>query len=122
MGAPVASIASLVLGAAIVVGSALAGMCRVQPTIAYGSAAVLLLAALGIGLGRGWARLVGRIAAWLNVLLFALLVVPDWDDAALTGKQALHFGCAAIALYFVLCAVVLGFKPKVGGATVSSGS
>jgi hypothetical protein len=122
MGVSMGGVVSLVVGAALVIGSALTGMCRVQPTIAYGSAAVLLLAALGTGLGWSWTRLIGRIAAWLNVLLFAMLVVPDWDDAAITGKQALHFSCAAIALYFVLCAVVLGLKPKTGNDANGSSS
>jgi hypothetical protein len=93
-------------------------MCRIQPGIAYGSTAMLALAALGIGLGWTWARQLGRVAAWLNVFLFAMLVVPDWDDAVLTGAQGLHIACGAIAVYFVLCAIGLGFGTKAQQAKV----
>lgn len=87
-------------------------MCGVQPGVAYGSTAVLALAALGIGLGWTWARQFGRIAAWLNVLLFAMLIVPDREDAVLTGVEGLHVVCGVIAVYFLLCAIVLGFGVK----------
>jgi hypothetical protein len=47
-----------------------------------------------------------------------MLVVPDWDDAVLTGAQRLHIACGAIAVYFVLCAIGLGFGTKAQPAKV----
>ena len=102
----------LTLGALCPVGSVLTGLCRIQPNLAYASTAVLGLAAMGIGLGWPWARLLGRVAAWLNVFLFAMLVVPDWDDAVRNGSQGLHIACGVVAGYFLLCAIALGFKAK----------
>ena len=105
----------LALGAILPVGSVLTGWCRIQPILAYSSTAILALVALGVGLGWPLARPLGRIAAWLNVFLFAMLVVPDWDDAVHGGPQGLHIACGAIAAYFLLCAIALGFKAKVPG-------
>jgi len=121
LGTPRVGIVLLALGALCTAGSAVTGVCRIQPSIAYGSTAVLALAALGIGLGWTWARKLGRVAAWLNVFLFAMLVVPDWDDAVLTDVQGLHIGCGAIAVYFVLCAIGLGFGAKVPQSKVQAG-
>jgi hypothetical protein len=115
LGTPRGGIALLLLGALLVAGAVLTGMCRVQPAIAYGSVAALGLASLGIGLGWRWSRLFGRVVAWLNVFLFAMLVVPDWDDAVLTDQQGLHYACGAIALYFLVCAIGLGLKVKPRG-------
>jgi hypothetical protein len=117
LGSARSGITLLLVGALLVAGAVLTGMCRVRPAIAYGSVAALGLASLGIGLGWGWSRLFGRVVAWLNVFLFAMLVVPDWDDGVLTDKQGLHYACGAIALYFLVCAIGLGFKPKMRGAT-----
>lgn len=90
--------------------AALTGVCAVRENVAYVSGAALAIAALGVALGWGWARMVGRVVAWLNVALFAMLVVPDWDDAMLTGSQGLHLGCGVVAAYFLLCAIGLGFR------------
>jgi hypothetical protein len=48
----------------------------------------------------------------LNVLLFAILIVPDREDAALTDMQGLHVACGAIAVYFAICAIGLGFGTR----------
>ena len=61
--------------------------CRIQPSVAYVSTGILALATLGFCLGWTWARILGRTAAWVNCLLFALLIVPDWDDAVLHGPH-----------------------------------
>jgi membrane-bound ClpP family serine protease len=109
---PRVGIVLLVLGALCIIVSTLTGMCRVQPSIAYGSAAVLALTALGIGIGWMWARQLGRVIAWLNVFVFAMLIVPDREDAVLTDFQGLHVACGVIAAYFVLCAVILGLRSR----------
>jgi len=66
--------------------------------------------ALGMSLGWGWSRMVGRIVSWINVFLFAMLVVPDWDDAMASGAQGLHALWGVLAVYFLLCAMSLGFS------------
>jgi hypothetical protein len=78
--------------------------------LAYISTAALAITALGMTLGWSWARMVGRIVSWVNVFLFAMLVVPDWDDAMASGAQRLHTLCGVLAGYFLLCAISLGFS------------
>jgi hypothetical protein len=80
--------------------------------LAYASTAALIITALGMGLGWAWARMAGRVIAWANVFLFAMLVVPDWDDAMVSGSQGLHIICGLLAAYFLLCAISLGFGRK----------
>jgi hypothetical protein len=80
--------------------------------LAYPLTAALLIAAVAILLGWKWGRIAGRIASWFAVAIYAMLIVPDWDDAVLTDQQALNWGCAWIAVYYLLCAIVLGFGAK----------
>ena len=72
----------------------------------------LAITAMGLALGWRWARLAGRVVAWLNVLLFAVLLVPDREDAVLNGTSGLHTICGVLAAYFLLCAICLGFDRK----------
>jgi hypothetical protein len=80
-----------------------------RPGLAYGLAIALATTALGMLLRWSWARTAGRIVCWVNVFLFAMLVVPDWDDAMVSGSYGLHKLCGVLATYFLLCAVCLGF-------------
>jgi hypothetical protein len=91
-----------------------------RPGLAYGLTAALAMAALGMLLGWGWARIAGRIVCWVNVFLFAMLVVPDWDDAMFTGSFGLHKLCGVLAAYFLLCAVCLGFGRYWSSVSVAS--
>ena len=51
--------------------------------------------------------------SWINVFLFAMLVVPDWDDAMVSGAQGLHTLCGVLSGYFLLCAISLDLgKPS----------
>jgi hypothetical protein len=54
----------------------------------------------------------GRIVCWVNLVLFAMLVVPDWDDAMTSGSYGLRRLCGVPAAYFLLCAICLGFGPR----------
>ena len=110
LASPRVGIALLIVGGLCLLSSVLTGLCRVQPVLAYLSAGMLMIAALGIGIGWPWARMLGRVIAWLNVFLLAMLVVPDWDDAVLTGSQGLHIVCGMLAVYFLLCAITLGLR------------
>jgi hypothetical protein len=107
-----ASVFLLAIGSLCPVGASIFGVCPIQPSVAYVSTALLVLAAVGVGYGWPWARMFGRIVVWLNIVLFAMLVVPDWDDAVLTGSQRLHVECGVIAGYFLLCAIDLGLKRR----------
>jgi len=80
-----------------------------RPALAYGSTAALAIAALGMLQGWKWARMAGRIVCWVNVFLFAMLVVPDWEEAEFSGSYGLHRLCGLLAAYFLLCAICLGF-------------
>jgi hypothetical protein len=103
----------LVIGALIPVGAVVTDLCEVAPELAYISAGIIGLAAFGVARGWPWARLVSRIAIWLDIILFSMLIVPDPEDAIPRGEQGLHFTCGAIAGYFLVCAIVLGVKKRV---------
>jgi hypothetical protein len=74
----------------------------------------LEVTALGIILSWTWARLAGRILSWVNVFLIAMMVVPDWDDAMFYTSFGLHRLCGVLAVYFLLCAIVLGMSRQPG--------
>ena len=112
LGTPRAGAVLLALGALCAVGASLTDPCSMRPGLAYGSTAALAITALGMLRGWGWARTAGRIVCWVNVVLFAMLVVPDWDDAMTSGSYGLHRLCGVLAAYFLLCAVCLGFGPR----------
>jgi len=99
----------LALGALLTLGSSLTALCPMRPSLAYTSAVALAATSLGMLLGWSWARTVARIVCWVDVFLFAMLVVPDWDDAMKSGVYGLHTLCGVLAAYFLLCAVALGF-------------
>lgn len=42
--------------------------------------------------------------------MFALLVVPDRDDATNEGVYDFHVVCGVMAAYFLLSAIVLGLR------------
>jgi hypothetical protein len=109
-GAPRIGAVLLAIGALLPVGTVLTGLCPMRYVLAYVSTAALAITALGMALGWGWSRMVGRIVSWINVLLFSMLVVPDWDDAMAGGAQGLHALCGGLAVYFLLCAMSLGFS------------
>jgi hypothetical protein len=89
LGTPRAGAVLLALGALCAVGASLTDLCSMRPGLAYGSTAALAITALGMLRGWSWARTVGRIVCWVNVVLFAMLVVPDWDDAMTSGSYGL---------------------------------
>ena len=89
-GAPRIGATLLAIGALLTVGATLTDLCPMRPALAYMSTAALALTALGIALAWSWARMAGRIVSWINVFLFAMLVVPDWDDAMVSGAYGLH--------------------------------
>ena len=70
LAAPGAGAILLALGALIPIGAALTGLCAVRENLAYASTAALAITALGVALSWRWARMVGRVVAWLNVALF----------------------------------------------------
>jgi hypothetical protein len=112
LGTPRAGAALLALGALCPIGALLTGLCPIRESLAYASTAALAITALGMALGWAWARMAGRVITWANVFLFAMLVVPDWDDAMVSGAQGLHTICGVLAAYFLLCAISLGFGRK----------
>jgi hypothetical protein len=109
LGTPYVGAALLAFGALCPIGASLTGICPIRESLAYASTAALTVTALGMVFGWTWARLAGRVVAWANVFLFAMLVVPDWDDAMASGAQGLHTVCGVLAAYFLLCAISLGF-------------
>jgi hypothetical protein len=109
LGTPCVGAALLAFGALCPIGASLTGICPIRDNLAYASTAALAITALGTFFGWTWARLAGHVVAWANVFLFAMLVVPDWDDAMVSGAQGLHTICGVLAGYFLLCAISLGF-------------
>ena len=99
----------LALGALFTLGSSLTALCPMRPSLAYTLTVALAAMSLGMLLGWSWARMLARIVCWVNVFLFAMLVVPDWDDAMKSGLYGLHTLCGVLAAYFLLCAAALGF-------------
>lgn len=113
LGAPWIGAVLLAIGVLLLIGVVLTGLCPMRQGLAYVSAAALAITAWGMMLGWNWARMAGRIVSWINVFLFAMLVVPDWDDAMVSGAQGLHTLCGVFAGYFLLCAISLGLsKPS----------
>ena len=112
LGSPRTGAALIAFGALCAIGASLTGPCAMRPGLAYGSTAALAITALGMLRGWSWARTAGRIVCWVNVVLFAMLVVPDWDDAMTSGSYGLHRLCGVLAAYFLLCAICLGFGPR----------
>ena len=109
LGGQRAGVTLLALGALFTLGSSLTGLGPMRPSLAYASTVALAATGLGVLLGWAWTRTVARVICWVNVFLFAMLVVPDWDDAMTSGVYGLHTLCAVLAAYFLLCAVALGF-------------
>jgi hypothetical protein len=112
LGTPRAGAALLASGALCSLGAAFTSLCPMRPALAYGSTAALAITSLGTLLGWGWARMVGRVVCWANVILFAMLVVPDWDDAMTSGSYGPHTLCGVLAAYFLLCAACLGLGSR----------
>ena len=98
LGSPRVCGALLALGALCTVGTSLVNLCPMRPALANGSTAVLAITAVGVL--RGWrgARLAARIACWVGVFLFAMLIVPDREDAEFTGSYGYHTLCGVLAL------------------------
>ena len=110
LGAPRACAVLLALGALCMVGTLLTSLCPMRPVLAYGSTVALVVTAVGMLVGWSWARLVGRIVCWVDVFLFAMLVVPDREDTQLSGSYGYHTPCGVLAAYFLICAICLGFS------------
>lgn len=107
---PRLSAALLPLGALFLVGAQLTGMCELRAWLVYTLVVALAVAAVGILVDKQWARMLGRIVCWVTVFLFAMMIVPDWDDAMFRDSYELHGGCALIAAYFLLGATLLGIR------------
>jgi hypothetical protein len=118
LGSPRICGALLALGALCTAGTSLTDLCPMRPVLAYGSTAVLVATAVGVL--RGWpgARMAARIACWLGVFLFAMLIVPDREDAEFTGSYGYHTLCGVLAGYFLLCAICMGFAPPKSSVAV----
>ena len=114
LGGQRAGVVLLALGALFTLGSSLTGLCPMRPSLAYASTVALAATGLAVllGWGWGWARTAARVICWINVFLFAMLVVPDWDDAMTSGVYGLHTLCGVLAAYFLVCAVCLGFSGR----------
>lgn len=112
LGAPRAGAVLLALGALCTVGTLLTDLCPMRPVLAYGSTAALVVTAVGMLLGWSWARLAGRIVCWVDVILFAMLVVPDREPAEFSGSYGYHTLCGVLAVYFLICAICLGFSRR----------
>jgi hypothetical protein len=120
LGAPRVCAVLLAFGALCTLGTSLTGLCAVRPILAYGSAAALVISAVGMLLGWSPARMVARIVCWLDIFLFAMLVVPDREDAVFSGSYGYHTFCGVLAVYFLLCAICLRFsRHRISAATVS---
>jgi hypothetical protein len=89
-----------------------------RPALAYGSNIAMAIAVFGMLRDWTWARITGRVLCWINVFLFAMLVVPDWDEAEFTASYGLHYWCGVLAAYFLLVAICLGFGR--GGKSVTA--
>ena len=113
LGTSRAGAALLAFGALCPIGASLTGLCPIRESVAYASTVALGIAALGMALSWTWARMAGRVLTWMNAFLFAMLVVPDWDDAMVSGVQGLHTICGVLAAYFLLCAISLSFGRQI---------
>lgn len=102
----------LAVGALFALGSSLTALCPMRPSLAYASTVALAVTSAGMLLGWPWVRPAARIVCWVEVVLFAMLVVPDWDDAMTSGVYGLHSLCGVLAAYFLVCAVCLGFSGR----------
>lgn len=118
LGAARAGAALLALGALCPVGASLTGLCAMRPVLAWASTAASAITSLGMLLGWRWVRTVARVVCWVNGVLFALLVVPDWDDAMASDSYGLHIPCGVLAAYFLFCAVSLGLSRRSGSVAV----
>jgi hypothetical protein len=118
LGSPRVCSALLALGALCTVGASLTDLCLMRPVLAYGLTAALVIAAVGVL--RGWrgARMAAQIACWVGVFLFAMLIVPDREDAEFSGSYGYHTVCGVLAGYFLLCAICLGFAPRQNSVAV----
>jgi hypothetical protein len=118
LGAPRAGAVLLALGALCTVGASFTGWCVMRPALAWASTAALAITSMGMFLGWRGMRPIARIVCWAVFVLFALLVVPDWDDAMTSGSYGLHKLCGVLAGYFLLCAICLGFAPRQNSVAV----
>ena len=109
LGSPRVGAVLLAFGALCYVGASWTDQCSMRPALAYGLTTALATAALGMLPGWKWARMTGRIVCWVIFILFAMLLVPDWEEAEFSGSYGLHTLCGALATYFLVCAVCLGF-------------
>jgi hypothetical protein len=112
LGSPRACAALLALGALCTAGTSLTDLCPMRPVLAYGSTAALVITAVGVLRGWSGARMAARIVCWVGVFLFAMLIVPDREDAEFSGSNGYHTLCGVLAAYFLLCAICLGFGPR----------
>lgn len=98
--APRVSAALLAFGTLCTLGTSLTDLCPVRSILAYGSAAALVISAVGMLLGWSSARMAARIVCWLDIFLFAMLVVPDREAAVFSGSYGYHTFCGVLAVYF----------------------
>ena len=84
-----------------------AGFYEISKEILYSLLAMLLIAAVGLLARQNWAKTVAIVVSWLNVLIFAVLVVPDRDEAMLGNLVGLNVTCGLLAAYFVVCAILI---------------
>ena len=68
------------------------------------------LLALGclITLRRRWAMMPARVALWVLLIISALMIVPDPEEALRVGDLGLHWRFAIFAGYLLICIVLVG--------------
>lgn len=100
--------AATIIGGLGVLGGGISDLLAINPFVLIAVAVSLLLLGVSVALAWRWSLVVSRVVLWVVLIVSALMIVPDREDAVLVGDPGPQWQFAAVALYMLVCIVLVG--------------
>lgn len=103
-----------IAGAAIAIGGlgvllgSISGLLVMTTSAAIAVAVTLFILGVGVALAQRWSIVASRVALWVVLIGSAFMMIPDREDAVRFGDPGLQWQFAAVAVYMLVCIVLVG--------------
>lgn len=103
-----------IAGAAIAIGGlgvfvgGISGLLAMTTLAVIAVAVSLLILGVGVALAQRWSIVASRVVLWIVLIGSAFMMIPDREEAVRFGDPGLQWQFAAVALYMLVCIVLVG--------------
>jgi hypothetical protein len=87
---------------------------NLAPKVPVRSSVLALIGAIGLANKTRWAAPLSLIVAWVIFLVYAIIVIPDWEDALQENISGLNYWSFSVSLLALIVIIFIRNDRKTG--------